>query len=53
MELKDNRMKQRVQRDQTESNMMDLLKDLQNRKKHELRAQIEKEEIARAIKSTN
>lgn len=33
--------------------MMELMRDLQNKKEHELRAQIEKEEIARAIKANN
>lgn len=52
LDMKGNNMHRRLQREQTKSNVSELLQDLQKRKEIELRAQIEKEEIARAVKAT-
>ena len=40
----------RMQKDQNEEDLFQLLKDLEQRKEKELRAQIEKEEIQRNLK---
>ena len=42
----------RMKKDQDEDDLVELLKDLEQRKEIELRAQIEKEEIQRNLKVT-
>ena len=49
-EIKKEKHLMRMQKDQNEEDLFQLLKDLEQRKEKELRAQIEKEEIQRNLK---